>query len=105
MIRFSATLEFPGVISMLFAFSFELCPLAKVVSVVFLEILFIFHKCAVSTQLSYLHQTLPVQGKIASKIVSRDIEQPEYEFVVLLLAVLTETCCGFSRGIIYFSLP
>lgn len=70
-IRFSATLEFPCAVSMLFAFWFELCPLEKVMSAVFLEIIFIFHKCATSKELSYLHQTFPVQGKIASKIASR----------------------------------
>jgi len=43
-------------------------------SAVVLEIIFIFHKCATSKQLSFLHQTLPVQGKIASKRASGDAE-------------------------------
>jgi len=37
-----------------------------------------------------LHQTLHIQGKITSKIESRDTGLLEYEFVVLLFVVLTE---------------
>lgn len=61
-------------VSIFFVFSFELSPLEKVMLTGFLEIIFIFQKCATSKLLSYLHQTLPVQGKITSKIESRDTE-------------------------------